>query len=99
MKKILLLLALICIMPACSGQSGDGEVISCACDIGFLDQGRTYPEGSIDLSLCASELTTDHASEAEGECVTLINATDTNPKATHECSCSCVHLADGCYMK
>jgi hypothetical protein len=57
--------------------------------------GDSYYMGSMDLSLCEADVTASHVSDAQSECQSLVDKTDTNEQ-THTCACSCVQLLESC---
>ncbi len=68
-------LLLIAAVGGCAGPGGDGDVVSCSCEISYIDQDNqaVYPEGTMPISLCETSFATDHSADAEMECVTLTN--------------------------
>jgi hypothetical protein len=80
----------------CSGPAGDGDVVSCSCELSYVGGPQTtYVEGTIAISLCETTFATDHSADAEAECVTLSDTSDTG-QAAHQCACTCVHLTERC---
>jgi hypothetical protein len=85
------------------GPSGDGQVVSCSCDVDAVEPADNtdpieyIPEASIEISLCETSFTTDHTSDAQTECVTLADASEAGQM--HQCACSCVHLVEPCDTK
>jgi hypothetical protein len=73
---------------------GNGDVVSCACEVSYLDyQNNPIPIGSYEVSLCESD-STDHTADAESTCAAI--ADKSAPNDQHQCACSCVHLVDRC---
>ena len=89
-------LLLVAAVAGCA-PSGDGDVVSCSCEISYIDQDNqvVYEEGTMPISLCETSFATDHSADAETECVTLTNAADTSD-LPHQCACSCIHLVQRC---
>jgi hypothetical protein len=99
MNKLLPLSMLLFLVPGCAGRAGDGDVFACSCDVAYINSnGASYYQGSMDVSLCEVDFTTDHVADAQQKCTDLLTATDTSDDM-HECACSCVHTTDACYTK
>jgi hypothetical protein len=94
--RILLVLA---VAGGC-GPGGNGDVVSCTCDVAYIDSSNqlSYMQGSMSISLCESSFATDHSADAEAQCQSLADTADTDNKMMHVCACSCVHLTQRCDM-
>ncbi len=77
------------------GPGGDGQVVSCSCEIYYVEGTTFDSDGPLPISLCETSSTEDHTAEAEAACGKIGDTFDPE-NVSHMCACSCVQLVEPC---
>ncbi|OGQ89396.1 MAG: hypothetical protein A2289_23315 [Deltaproteobacteria bacterium RIFOXYA12_FULL_58_15] len=88
---------LVIIANGCGDDAGDGEVVTCMCDLYYTNSDGSIYQGTNNERVCVGE-DDDPITLAADECQQII-VQHTWSVGPDRCNCrSCVHLTDSCYL-